>query len=189
MPAHLAARAPLSRPRRTFRAILAACAAFGVAISIALAAAGGTYAYFSSTAPLNAGTLTSGASDLTIQNLASYPIAGFDTTALLPGASVFTSTPLTVRNTGDASLSVTQGAASFGAAKVINDYLTIKVGRVTGSTCTAGSGTVLGSGYTLAAQATMKVCVTVTLSSSSPGTVAGQSTSFAIPLDAVQVRP
>lgn len=191
MPAHLAAPAPVGRLRGMVRAILVAGAAFGAAIVVALGAAGGTFAYFSSTAALNAGTITSGVAGLTIQNVASYPISGLDTTALLPGASVFTSTPLTVKNTGDASLSVTQGATSFGAAKTINGYLVIKVGRVADGapTCTEGAGAALGSGYTLAAQATMRVCVTVTLSSGSPGTVAGQSTSFTIPLDGAQVRP
>ncbi|MEZ5189975.1 MAG: hypothetical protein R2717_03180 [Schumannella sp.] len=170
---------------------LAATAAFTAAIVVALTAAGGTFAYLSTSAPLSAGTITSGTSTLTIQNVASYPIAGFDATALLPGASVFTGTPLTVKNTGDASLSVTQGATSFGTAKTINGYLNIVVGRVANSatTCTAGAGNVLGSGYTLAPQATMKVCVTVTLAAGSPGTVAGQSTSFSIPLDGSQVRP
>ena len=191
MRAHLAAPAPVNRLRRTITVILAACAAFGVATVLGLAAAGGTFAYFSSTTPLHAGTVTAGTSGLTIQNVASYPITGLDTTALLPGASVFTSTPLTVKNTGTASLAVTQGAATFGAVKAINGYLVITVGRVSNGTtsCTAGAGTVLGSGYTLAPQATMKVCVTVTLSLSSPGTVAGQNTSFTIPLDGLQVGP
>ena len=189
MRAHLAAPAPVNRLHRTVLAILASCAAFGVAIVIALAAAGGTFAYFSSTTPLSAGTVTAGDAALRIQNVASYPITGLDTTALLPGVPVFTSTPLTVANTGTASLSVTQGAASFGAVNPINGYLVFAVGRVSNATtsCTAGAGTALGSGYTLAPQTTMKVCVTVTLSLSSPGTVAGQSTSFSIPLDGAQV--
>ncbi len=189
MPAHLAAPAPVNGLRRTVLAILASCAAFGAAIVIALAAAGGTFAYFSSTTPLSAGTVTAGTSGLTIQNVTSYPITGLDATALMPGASVFTSTPLTVANTGTATLSVTQGAASFGAVDEINGHLVISVGRVSNATttCTAGAGTALGSGYTLPPMATMKVCVTVTLSVSSPGTVAGQTTSFTIPLDGAQV--
>jgi predicted ribosomally synthesized peptide with SipW-like signal peptide len=191
MPAHVAAHAPLSRFHVTVRATLVASAAFVAAIVIALAAAGGTFAYFSSATPISAGTVTAGSTGLTIQNVASYPITGLDTTALLPGVSVFTSTPLTVANTGTSSVSVTQGAASFGAVKAINGYLVITVGRVSNGTtsCTAGAGTALGSGYTLAPLATMKVCVTVTLSMSSPGTVAGQTTSFTIPLDGVQVGP
>ena len=191
MPAHLAAPAPVSRLRRATRAILAGAAAFASAIVIAVAAASGTFAYFSSTTPLHAGAITSGTAGLTIQNVASYVISDLDTTALLPGASVFTSTPLTVKNTGNASLRVTQGAASFTLTQTINDYLVITVGRVanTATSCTAGAGTALGSGYTLAAQATMKICVTITLSSGSPGTVAGQTTGFTIPLDGAQVRP
>ncbi|AYF98632.1 TasA family protein [Protaetiibacter intestinalis] len=192
MPAHLAAPAPISRLRRATRAVFGAVAAFAAAIVIALGAAGGTYAYFSSSAQLNAGTITAGTADLTIQNVASYPIAGLDATALVPGASVFTSTPLTVKNTGDASLKVTQGAASFSTTGTLKDYLVIKVGLVGNgvTSCTAGLGTALGSGVTLAAGGQMKVCVTVTLSSSAPGSVAGQPPAqFTIPLDGEQVHP
>ena len=191
MPAHAAVSAPVSRLRRATRAILGAAAAFASAIVIAVGAASGTFAYFSSTTPLSAGTITSGTTGLTIQNVASYAITGLDTTKLLPGASVFTSAPLTVRNTGDASLSVTQGAASFGSVQTVNSHLVITVRRVAdaATTCTIGGGTALGAGVTLAPGATMKVCVVVQLSVGAPGTVAGQTASFTIPLDGSQVRP
>ena len=191
MPAHAAVSAPIGGLRRATRAILGAAAAFASAIVIAVAAASGTFAFFSSTTPLHAGSITAGTAGLTIQNVASYPITGLDTTKLLPGSTVFTGTPLTVRNTGNASLSVTQGAASFGSVQAVNSHLVITVRRVAdaATTCTAAGGTALGTGVTLASNATMKVCVVVQLSASAPVTVAGQTASFTIPLDGNQVRP
>src|SRR5690606_36020696 len=105
----LAVAAPISRLRRAARAVLAACLAFAAAIAVAVVAAGGTFAYYSSTAPLNAGTINAGTAGLEIEGEASHPLGSLSN-ALLPSAPATTSAPLTVTNTGDAALRVSQGA-------------------------------------------------------------------------------
>lgn len=188
MPTHLAAVAPDSRSRRAVRALLAASVAFAAAIVIALAAAGGTFAFFSSTTPVGAGTITAGTAGLTVQGVDQYTITGLDTTKLLPGTAVITTTPLTVSNTGDTTLSVSKGVASFTTTGTLKDHLLITVRRT--STCAVGAGVdIAATPQTLAAGASMTICVTVQLAATAPASVAGQTATFTIPLDASQVRP
>jgi predicted ribosomally synthesized peptide with SipW-like signal peptide len=191
MPEHRAS-APFPRLRRATKAIAAACGAFALAITIALAAAGGTYAYFSSTAQLNAGSVTAGTAALKINGSAAYTLTGLDTTNLTPGQSVV-SAPLTITNDGDTSLLVTQGGATFSQHDEVAPYLTIKLGVVPNgtTTCTAGQGTSLSAApQTVAKNQSFTGCVTVTLQSAAPyETVAGKSVTFTIPIDGNQVRP
>jgi predicted ribosomally synthesized peptide with SipW-like signal peptide len=190
MPAHLAVAAPVTRLRRATRTVLAACAAFVAAIAIAVAAAGGTFAYFSSVAPLEAGTLTAGSAGLEIEGQASHAIGSLSS-ALLPGVVARTSTPLTVENTGDATLSVAQGAEVVtGSAGVDAADFVLTVVRVDGS-ATDCSGAVLAdlgsTAVVLAPHQTMKVCITIAIASGATGLGTGSTASFAIPLDAEQV--
>lgn len=191
MPAHLATAAPVNRLRRAGRAVLAAIAAFATAIVISLAAAGGTFAFFSNSTPVGAGTLQAGVTGLTIQGVQNYTITGLDTTKLLPGTTVITAAPLTVRNTGKTPLAISQGAMTFSTSTTLSNssYLIASVRRVTTPGCAVGAGTALSTSVTLAPNATMTVCVSVQLAPTAPATVAGQTATFSIPLDAVQVRP
>jgi predicted ribosomally synthesized peptide with SipW-like signal peptide len=193
MPAHLAVAAPASRLRRVARTVLVACITFAAAIAVAVAAAGGTFAYFSSTAPLNAGTLTSGTAGLTVENETSHGIGSLSST-LLPGVPARTASPLTVQNTGGANLRVEQGAeAVTGSATGIDaaDFVvTVTQVAASATNCTGGTlANLRTSSVVLAAHQSMKVCVTIEIAPAASGLTSGATASFTIPLDGEQVAP
>ncbi|QNO36774.1 hypothetical protein H4J02_09795 [Protaetiibacter sp. SSC-01] len=192
MPAHRAAPAPVSRTRRLTRALVGAAAAFGSAVLIALGAAGGTYAYFSSATPVGAGTITAGTAGLTI-NGGSTASVGALTGALVPGSAANSATPLTIANVGDVALSVEQGAATVSSTTGLSTAnLVLKVIRVSGAAASCPAATVTDlsmSAVTIAPGASIKVCVTASLAPGATGIVSGATANFAIPLDAEQVAP
>lgn len=193
MPAHLAVAAPVSRLRRLARTVLVACITFAAAVAVAVAAAGGTFAYFSSTAELNAGTLTAGTAGLTVENEASHSIGSLSS-ALLPGTPARTVAPLTVQNTGDADLRVSQGAEAVTSSTTGIDAadFVVTVSQVDAS-ATNCTGTPLAnlrtSSVVLAAQQSMKVCVAIEIAPAATGLTSGATASFTIPLDGEQVAP
>ncbi len=192
MPAHRAAPAPVSRLRRLSRALLATAAAFASAVVIGIAAAGGTYAYLSSSTQLSAGTITAGTSHLVINGGATASVGALSG-ALLPGGTANSATPLLVANTGSSTVTVTQGAATVTSTGGLDaTKLVVKVVRVaaTATACPAATVTDLSAATaTLAGGASMKVCVIVSIASGATGIVSGATASFAVPLDATQVAP
>jgi hypothetical protein len=189
---HRADPTPSVRLRRTAGRIGATSGIFAAAIVCSIAAAGGTFALFNSQATLGAGAVTGGTTGLTINDVADYAITGLDTTKLLPGRSVITATPLTVKNTGNTPLNVTQGAATFSnPSSTLASNLVVVVRQA--STCTLTPVGTTPTGMTtpvrLNVGATMTVCVEVQLLASAPSTVSGALTDFTVPLDGIQVRP
>lgn len=76
-------------------------------VMIGLAATGGSYALWSDATDAGASIVTAGSTGLTVNGANQYTLTGLDTSALAPGRSVFTATPIVLENTGTTPLSVT----------------------------------------------------------------------------------
>jgi len=188
MAKHRASAAPAGIAR-TGRRLGAAAGAVGGAVFLALLATGGTYALMNDGKQVTGATITAGSATVTINNVTSYAIAGLDTTKLLPGRSVVTATPLTVKNTGTVPLSITPGTVTFAdPLSPLASQLVVAVRQAASCTLTAGT-PVSFTSFTLAPQQTTTICVEVQLKSTAPTAVQGVSLGFTAPLSAVQVRP
>jgi hypothetical protein len=181
------------RRRNPVKVLLSASAAVLVAVTIGLFAAGSTYALWSDKATPTGAVLQTGSIGLTINNVASYAIPDLATSQLLPGRTVITSTPLTLKNTGDVPLSVTLGATVFPTANSADfaGQLTVYVRQAASCSITpAGTTpTTLTAPISLALGATTTVCVEVMLSTTAPSSLQGKTAAFTVPFNAIQVRP
>jgi alternate signal-mediated exported protein len=165
-------------------------AGIAAGVVIALAATSGTYALWNDNEVIAPGELTSGHVALTINDVGDYGITGLDLTELLPGRSVITTTPLTVRNEGSTPLRVTPGSVSFtDPSGTLASQLVVAVHEAatciltpTGTTPTSFPNFVLTPGQTTT------VCVEVQLKPTAPADVQGNTASFSLVLDALQVR-
>lgn len=160
------------------------------AIAIGLLGTGGTYALWSDHRVV-AGHVASGTAGLTINNVATHPISGLDFTKLLPGSSVGTSAPLTVKNTGAVPLTVTPGSATFGdPSGTLASQLVVAIHQA--ATCSltpVGTPATSSAPFVLQPNATTTICVEVQLKSTAPANVQGNTATFSIPLNGVQVAP
>lgn len=187
---HRARTAPSERAARFARTSSVAAGMIGGAVVLAIGATGGTFALLSDRTDVPAAVIESGAVGLTVNDVTSYAIAGLDTTKLLPGRSVGTATPLTLKNTGVTSLSVTVGTVSI-ANPTLASQLNVAIHHSASCTLTpvGTTATSFSSPIVLAPDATTTICVEVQLKSTAPATVRGTTTSFSVPLDARQVAP
>jgi hypothetical protein len=170
--------------------VLGLIGTISIAVTVALVATGGTYALWNTKATVNASSVTSGSTAITINALPSFPIPQLDATSLLPGRSVV-SAPLDVKNTGTTPVSITLGAVMFTSpANALSSSLTVYVRQ--SATCEATAFGTTPQSFTtpivLAAGASTTVCVETRLSASAPTTVQGQTAAFSVQLDAVQKR-
>jgi predicted ribosomally synthesized peptide with SipW-like signal peptide len=176
---------------RLARRLGGAAGVTAAAVVVAVISAGGTYALWNASAEIDAGTINTGNTGLTINDVTSYAIVGLDTGALYPGYSTITPTPLTVKNTGTTPLSVTPGAVTFtDSSSALASQLVVAVRHT--ATCTptpTGSTPVPFTSFTLQPGATTLVCVEVQLKSTAPANVQGLSLGFTAPLNGLQVRP
>jgi len=179
-----------TKKKSLVRSVVGLTGTIGLAIVIGLVATGGTYALWNTKATVNASSVSSGSTAITINSLPSYPIPQLDTGSLLPGRSVV-SAPLDLKNTGTTPVSITLGAVTYSSpANALSSSLAVYVRQ--SATCEATAFGTTPQSFTtpivLAAGANTKVCVEVRLPSSAPTTVQGQSATFSVQLDAVQKR-
>ena len=176
---------------RLTRRLGGAAGATAAAVIVALAAAGGTYALWQDSSDMGAGTINTGNTGLTINDVTSYPIAGLDIAGLYPGYSTITLTPLTVKNTGDIQLLVTPGTVTFSdPGSALASQLVVAVRHTATCTPTAfGSTPVPFTSFTLQPEQTTLICVEVQLKSTAPANVQGLSLGFTAPITGLQVRP
>ena len=176
---------------RLTRRLGGAAGATAAAVIVALAAAGGTYALWQDSSDMGAGTINTGNTGLTINDVTSYPIVGLDIAGLYPGYSTITLTPLTVKNTGDIQLLVTPGTVTFSdPGSALASQLVVAVRRIATCTPTAfGSTPAPFTPFTLQPGQTTQVCVEVQLKSGAPANVQGLPLGFTAPLNGIQVRP
>ena len=170
-----------------------AALSLGVVLSVG---ATGTFAYWTDSATVSGTTLTAGTIDLKANG--SDNVTGYTTlnlSAMVPGNS--TAAVITIANSGTAPLKYTaSGTATNADGKDLRSALVVKVtGDATTSgtspavtcpgTALAGSGTALNgalipTGRLVAAGASEKVCVQVTLPAAAAATLQGATTSVVL---------
>lgn len=184
-------RAP--RTRRPLRGLLASAGLLVVVVSIALLGAGGSYAAWNSSTPTNASSVTSGTTSLTVNGVSDYTFPSMNLAALGPGQSVFV--PMTITNTGSTALStIVSKTTIVSDSNGLSAELTAAI--TASSTCTAStmagtrlaSYTTTASPITLAAGASLPICLDIKMDLDAPMSVAGGSTTFSMAITATQVR-
>ncbi|HWU57409.1 MAG TPA: hypothetical protein VN045_01730 [Microbacteriaceae bacterium] len=169
-----------------------------VAVVVALSATAGSYALWNGTATVSGATITAGSSAITINGGATASLA-FG--ALGPGESAVT--PLTIVNTGSTPVSLAVTGTSIGtdaASLAVAPSLTATLTQVTDPTrCVTGltggqTGALTGFATTaapvsLAKNASAILCLQLTLATTAPSAVQGQSAAFTMALTGTQVAP
>jgi hypothetical protein len=185
------------RASRFSRRILSAAGAVVIATIFALIGTGTSYALWNGRATVNASSVTSGATSITIDGQSTaYALDALDTTKLGPGQSVITPTPFVIQNTGSTRLSVTVAGTTIPAASAaLAAELSLTLS--TAATCTIGTAGATGPlvGYTttatpivLAPGASIPVCLQATLDLDAPATLQAKAATFTLAIDATQVR-
>jgi hypothetical protein len=168
------------------RGLLTMAAGLGVGVSMAVLAAGGSYAYLNVTVPTGAGgTITAGTSGLTLKRGAdaatsALTIPATDFANMLPGDVV--SQQLTLANTGNVAQAVTAVASNDGAWET----------RIATGTCpetleTAALTAAPISLATLGVAASQTLCLQVTLPITAPAGTMGTGVGFTVTLSGSQV--
>jgi predicted ribosomally synthesized peptide with SipW-like signal peptide len=186
--AALRSKTPSSKP--VARTVLATTGIFAAAIAAALGATGGTYALWNDTAVPAGSAIATGNTGLTVENVTDFTIPGLSTAQLYPGTSVFTTTPLALKNTGYTPLQVTPATAIYtSSTNGMSGYLSVALKPATSCSASAVGVTPVSVGIPrINPGQTIQVCVEVRLSASAPASVQGGSATFALVLDALQVR-
>jgi hypothetical protein len=177
------------------RRLLFAATAIGAAVAIAVAGAGASYALWTSTAPLNGGTISAGSTSLTVNGVQDYAVTPGATVG--PGNPVFTT--LVLANTGTSPVVPRATTTAYAQTKGLADNLTVTVAPLkSGDRCDGGlpagaPAPLVGFSTPLEAipaGASARVCFGLALAAAAPATVQGGTASFTITIDAVQVpRP
>jgi len=185
---HRAAIDPSVRVRGAGRGMIATAALAAGAIAVGLVGTGATYALWNDTQVVP-GAVDSGTASLTINDVASYPIAGLNFTGLLPGRSVATPTPLTVKNTGAVPLTVTPGSVNIGdPSGTLASQLVVAIHQTASCTLTpVGTTATSFTSFVVQPNQTTTVCVEVQLKPTAPANVQGNSATFSVLLNGVQV--
>lgn len=176
-----------------------AAVAVGLLVIVLGISSGTTFALWVGTAPVNASTVATGNSGITVNGQTSYVVSALDPSRLGPGTSV--AAPVTVANSGSVPLSafVSQGVVNSQTNLMANE-LTLRVVSVANSAAciTSVTGGVSGRipGFTsattpisLATGGSQVVCLVLTLDLDAPATVQGGTTSFTLTLTGTQVAP
>ncbi|WP_309616576.1 hypothetical protein [Salinibacterium sp.] len=172
------------------RRILTTVGIFATAIVLATSAAGGTYAVWNSRTIVNASSITSGSTALTINDVSSYAVPGMDNSKLLPGRSSVSGV-ITLKNTGYTPISITLAPVVFSdPSSLLAANLTVVLRQAT--TCEVTPFGTTPSSFVapivLAKGQTATVCLEARLGVNAPASVQAASTSFSVPLNARQVR-
>lgn len=169
------------------RGLLSIAGALGAGVSIAVLAAGGSYAYLNVTVPTGAagGTITAGTSSLTLKRgsdaaTSTLTIPASAYANMLPGDVV--NQPLTLAGPGNVGQIVTAAITDDGPWET-----RIATGVCTGTLPGAPLTATPVSLTTLAAGATQTICVQVTLPSGAPASAMGTNLTYTLSLSGSQV--
>jgi hypothetical protein len=181
------------RPQRRNRRFLITTGAFVVAIGLGISAGGSTLALWNQTKSINAASLSTGSTGITINGVTNYTVPGLTTTQLLPGLSAVSPQVLTIVNSGSTPLSIVVGTPVYSnPASLLAQNGNLIVGLFQSANCAQtvdGSGTALMTApIVLAVGASFTACLQMTLNTNAPSTVQGLSATFTIPLVGTQVR-
>lgn len=184
-------RAP--RTRRPLRGLLFSAGLLVVVVASALLGAGGSYAAWNSSTATNASSVTSGTTSLTVNGVTDYTFPSLNLAGLGPGQSVYV--PLTIANTGTTPLSTVVSKTTIVTdVNGLSAELTaaITASSTCGATTMAGTRlatyTTTASPITLAAGASLPICLDIKMDLDAPISVAGGSTTFSMAITATQVR-
>ena len=188
-PTHVGRHAA-KRKSTVTRSVLTTTGVFAVAIGAAIAATGGTYALWNDNAVPAGSGISTGNTGLTVENVTDYTIPGLNLSQLYPGTSVFTSTPLVIKNTGYTPLQVTPAVATYtSSTNGMSGYLAVALKAATSCGASAVGVTPVSVAIPrIDPGQSIQVCVEVRLSAAAPASVQGGSATFALVLDALQVR-
>ncbi|PRY64672.1 hypothetical protein B0I08_11257 [Glaciihabitans tibetensis] len=192
---HLALATPTTsrKPRNTARALLGSALLLVMVSALALTGVGSTYAMWNKNTAVNASTVTSASTGLTINGSTTYTIPALGLANLAPGQSIMV--PLTLANTGTTKLSTAvTGVTILTNSKGLSNELTLRATQ--SATCNASTtaGTRLANFTTVSAPVTMAVgasaplCLELKMDVDAPMSVSGGSTTFTLNLTATQVR-
>ncbi|TBN56217.1 hypothetical protein EYE40_01740 [Glaciihabitans arcticus] len=175
------------------RALFATAGTLAAGVLVAVLAAGGTYALWNDSVPVQAATVQTGTSGITVNGAETFSV-DLSATTLLPGRSVVPATPIVLKNIGVTPLSVTAPSIIFTAeSSALQPYLQVSMIQATGTTCTVtADGTPLPAAIAPIAFTvgqTTPVCLEIRLAPDAPASVQGSSATFLISLNAAQVRP
>jgi hypothetical protein len=189
-----ASRAPKPRSlAMTARGLLGSAVLLVAVTALALTGTGATYAMWNGQAVVNASSVSSASTGLTVNGTTAYEIPAAGLSQLSPGQSVMI--PLTLTNTGTTKLSTavsgvvisadTQGLASRLTAR-ITQSATCTASTVTGTRLATFSS--IAAPYAMAVGASIPVCIEIKMDLDAPMTVAGGLTTFTMNLTATQAR-
>ncbi len=167
---------PRHRDRRhaVLTSLLLSAIAVVVAIAVALGLSAGSFAFWNDAVPVDAGVLTSGTTQLTINSGATVALSGTTWSTMLPGDVV--SQQVTLQNVGNVSTAVTAlTTGSFGSLLVHTKKGACST--VIAGTSTTVSPTTLGT-YTGGESAV--ACIQVTLPTTALDSQQGTSQSFTV---------
>ncbi|MEY2850024.1 MAG: hypothetical protein RI885_2691 [Actinomycetota bacterium] len=185
------------RSSRFPRRLLSAAGAVAIAIVFALIGTGTSYALWNGRTTVNASSVTSGSTSITIDGQSTaYALDALDTTKLGPGQSVITPTPFVIQNTGTTRLAITvSGTTVPSASAALAAELSLTLSMA--STCAVGTSGVTAPlvGFTttatpivLAPGGSVPVCLQATLDLDAPATLQAKTATFTLAIDAAQVR-
>jgi len=195
-PKHSAGTAKSSR----FRSVVNGLIFLTATVTISLLATGGTYAMWNTTATVKGSTISSGSTALSIKAstaadstlVTDYTVTGLDVTALLPGRSVITASPMTFKNTGTTKLSFSVASITYanGTMVELSSKLTPVLRQSAACSTSPDNAAPVASALpiVMAPGASIPVCLEVGLDASALPSVQGQTASFAITLAVTQVR-
>lgn len=181
------------------RTILTTAAVFAAAILLALVGAGTSYAAWSGTASVDASSVASGSTSITINGGTDVALDDLNLRKIGPGQSVITGQPVIMVNTGTTPVSASVTSTTIvSQLNALADHLTITLLRSADRSCTSfHSGELTGSMATFAttaspfllpAGASVHLCIRVTMNAGAPATAQNGAVIFAMNVDAVQVR-
>ena len=184
---------PFSRPASAVRRMLSTAGIALACITIAVAGSGGSYALWNGVADVNAGTVRSGSTAITVNGMQNFTM-DWDAATIGPGQPVYTT--LAIANIGTTPVSTSVTTTSTAQIKGLADNLAVRVTPLTaGSVCDASLTTsppaalvgFMAQAPQIQPGASVNLCLELSLVDSAPATVQGGSATFTITIDAVQV--
>jgi len=184
--------APRSRPT-ALRRMLSAAAAIAVATVLALLGTGTSYALWNGEAVVDASSVSSGTVGLTVNGTSSHSLSVLDAARLAPGRSQVA--PLAIANTGTTRLAVTvSGTEVLAQTNSLAGFVTASL--VAAADCAVATFvpaplagfTTTTAPVVLEPGETRQFCLAIGLAAAAPSAVQGGSTTFAMTINAGQVR-
>jgi predicted ribosomally synthesized peptide with SipW-like signal peptide len=163
-----------ARQRPVLASLLASSVAVAVGVVVAITASGGTFALWTSTQTLSAGSVTSGSMTLTVNAATTVALSGTAWSTLLPGDWV--QKQVTLKNTGTVAATVSASTTGSFGPLLVHAAKGACSGQLTGTSSTV-SPTSFG---TFTAGESSLACIQVSLPTSTANGAQGSAQSFTV---------